>query len=222
MPIDHERPARIVGSDWAVQYLSASKYGLVGSLVRPTYLAVELSCSVCGLNLSLREHPLLGCYSGEHRVRVNAIASILSRCCVKKYRPEGCSWNAIMEPSTRCTLISAAADVSIVMRHTFLTSASDRMLAMDALLYHMGPKFGKSPIISESWWPPFVNARSTCGLRRMLESIAAFLKTEIVDCESNTIQFGSMPALFDCANMYAYCVSVVPVVAGLPCGQSLA
>ena len=51
-----------------------------------------------------------------------------------------------------------------------------------------------------------------CLLRRMFVSIAGFLNTAIVDCDSRRIQLGSIPLPFDCASVKAYCVRVVPVV----------
>jgi hypothetical protein len=44
----------------------------------------------------------------------------------------------------------------------------------------------------------------------MLVSIAELQKTDIVDWESSRIQSGSIAVLPACANMYAYCSSVVP------------
>jgi hypothetical protein len=40
-------------------------------------------------------------------------------------------------------------------------------------------------------------------------------KTEMVDCESNRMESGSMPMSHDWASMKAYWVSVVPVVVGV-------
>ena len=70
-------------------------------------------------------------------------------------------------------------DKSIVTVHTFLTSASDKMLAMEASLNQTSPRFGKSPIMFESWKLPFVMARRTCGLWRTLLSMFRFLKPKV-------------------------------------------
>jgi hypothetical protein len=83
---------------------------------------------------------------------------------------------------------------SIVTRHTLHTLASDRVLAIDILLFQTSPRFGKSLSMFESWCPLYVRARSVCLLRRTFVKIAGFLNTDIiVDCESSRIQLGSMP-----------------------------
>ena len=142
---------------------------------------------------------------------------------LKTYRPDECSTKRITDPSSRCTHIAVSCFVSIVTRQIFRTSAKDKMLAIEFSLNHTVPRFGKSPTMLESWCPPFVRARRTCSLGRMFVNMSRFLKTEMVDCESNRIQFRSSPALA-CASMYAYCTSVVPVAGSVsfrPFGHSV-
>jgi hypothetical protein len=67
------------------------------------------------------------------------------------YKPDGCSWNSIFDPSHRCTVKEVESLVSMVIRQTFRTAANDRMFAMDSGLYHTGPKLGRSPIMYDSW-----------------------------------------------------------------------
>ena len=97
------------------------------------------------------------------------------------------------------------------------------MLARDLLLYHTDPRLGKLPCKVESWCPPFVMARRTCGLRLMFVSMLAFLKTNTVDCESNRIHSLCNPGACAWANTNATCMRVVPVVDGPVCslGQLL-
>ncbi len=85
--------------------------------------------------------------------------------------------------------------MSIVTVHTFRTSDSNIMFAIEFLLYHTGPRFGKLPIMFESWWPPFVMARRTCRPFQMFCNMLAFWITDMVDRESNSIQFGSIPPM---------------------------
>ena len=50
-----------------------------------------------------------------------------------------------MVPSLYCTSIERERGESIVTVHTFVTSERDRMLVIDASLYHTSPRLGKSP-----------------------------------------------------------------------------
>ena len=129
------------------------------------------------------------------------------------------------KPSSQYTNMVGSLDVSMDTLHTLRTLASKKMLAMESGLYHTcGPRFGKSPIMLESWCPPFVSVRSTCGLLLRFCNICGFLNTEIVDCESKSIQLRSISVSFLAwASMCECHTNVVPVFV-LPCvpGQSLA
>ena len=105
------------------------------------------------------------------------------------------------------------------MGQTFLTSERERMLAIDFGLYHTGPRFGKSPIRVDSWWPPLVIARRVWPLGRIFVNIDGLLKTEIVDWESRRIHCGSRTVELDCAIMISICAKVAPAEAGGAVGQ---
>ena len=81
------------------------------------------------------------------------------------------------------------------------------------------PRLGKTPVITESWCPPFVSARRVCPLCLMSVSMEGLLNTEIVDCESSRIHAGSIVEEAACAIIKAYWVSVVPVAEEVLVGQ---
>ena len=87
----------------------------------------------------------------------------------------------MMVPSNRWTFMVGDTDVSMDTRHTFLTSARDKMFASETGLNHTTPKFLKSAINEEVCCPPFVWTQTDWGLGRMLDTIAALLNTEMVD-----------------------------------------
>jgi hypothetical protein len=66
----------------------------------------------------------------------------------------------------------------------------DKLHSCRVLLLQQTMKPRRNPKFTS---PPLVMARRTLSLLRTLCNIEAFLNTDIVDCESNKIQFGSIP-----------------------------
>lgn len=84
--------------------------------------------------------------------------------------------------------MAASIDVSIVIRHIFLTAAITNMLASDCLLYHTSPKCLTVPTWLLSCVPLLIWTCSVHVLGLMLDSSQLFFKTETVDWLSSRIQ----------------------------------
>ena len=84
-------------------------------------------------------------------------------------------------PLLQWTCIAALTDVSIVMRHIFLTLAIDKMLASEVWLYQTSPKLVTVPLCVLSCVPPLVYRRRVLLLCWMLDRYLRFLNTDTVD-----------------------------------------